>query len=84
MAPTLEDGDHVLVAQGPLVEPGDVVLLRDPRTGTPLIKRAVSLTQEGALIVTGDNPSASTDSRQFGPVPTHQILGKVTARLGGR
>ena len=84
MVPALEDGAHFLVARGTRAAPGEVVLLQDPRTDTPLIKRVASLTQEGEVIVLGDNPSASTDSRQFGPVPTHRILGKVTGRLGGR
>jgi signal peptidase I len=36
----------------------------------------------GRLAVLGDNPAASDDSREFGPVPTDHVIGTVVRRLG--
>ena len=58
MAPTLEAGDLVLVARGSGdLRRGDVVVIRSPDTGTPLVKRAVALggdtvrLDDGVLVV---------------------------------
>jgi type IV secretory pathway protease TraF len=45
-------------------------VVADPRRpGHRLVKR-VADAERGRLIVLGDNPGASTDSRHFGPVPS--------------
>jgi signal peptidase I len=38
----------------------------------------------GRLVVLGDNPTHSTDSRVWGYLPTDRLLGVVRRRMGGR
>jgi nickel-type superoxide dismutase maturation protease len=85
MVPTLLPGDRLLVRRvGPLgrLRAGDLVTLRSPPgPGRPpvLIKRVLQV-DSGTVDVRGDNPSASTDSRWFGPVPASAVTGKVLYR----
>jgi nickel-type superoxide dismutase maturation protease len=91
MAPALRPGDRLLVTPLALIRTGDVVALRDPRDrGRVLVKRvAAVLDAERSVVVLGDNPAASTDSRSFGPVPARLLLGRCVwryhpeARRGG-
>jgi signal peptidase I len=89
MRPTLAQGDRVLVLPPALLRPrrGAVVVLPDPRTPErTTIKRVAALPGErlrvegtelvaGAnqLIVLGDDPGASTDSRVYGPVAAADV-----------
>lgn len=82
MEPALRAGDYVLVnrwayrRREPL--PGDVVVLWNPEsTGQFLIKRVRSGDSMRGFFVLGDNEVHSRDSRQFGRVPKHLIVGKV-------
>ena len=60
---------------------GDLVVLRDPRQPDRLlVKRIDRASESGAWLVRGDNPQASTDSREFGSVPRDLIVGKVWFR----
>lgn len=94
MSPTLLPGDRLLWVRLPTGWPlhrGDVVTLEDPRpggatrapgrrgTGKLLVKR-VTATGPGLVVVHGDNPPASTDSRDFGPVPRDSVRGLVVYR----
>lgn len=38
---------------------------------------------EGCLVVLGDNPEHSVDSRGFGPVPVGRVVGTVLRRMEG-
>ena len=85
MSPVLASGEEVFVDPGayrkspPRV--GDVVLSAHPfRTDTQLIKSVRGVTADGAVVLIGENPSASTDSRSFGPVPADHIRGRVVSR----
>jgi nickel-type superoxide dismutase maturation protease len=80
MLPTLASGDRVLVvARRPV--PGDLVAVPDPRAGARLlIKRAVEVSAGGRVVVRGDNPEASTDSRDFGPVAASSVAGVAVYR----
>jgi nickel-type superoxide dismutase maturation protease len=81
MAPTLNDGDWLIVDRNLDPRPGDVVLLMDPRDHTrELIKRVHDIDASHGIWVEGDNPAASTDSRTFGRVDSARILGRVVAR----
>jgi nickel-type superoxide dismutase maturation protease len=78
MRPTLLAGDRVLVWRCARARPGDVVALDEPPGYT--VKRVASAGAGGGVIVLGDNSSASTDSRHFGPVDPRAILGRVVWR----
>ncbi|MFZ6026140.1 MAG: S26 family signal peptidase [Chloroflexota bacterium] len=79
MAPAYEEGDFVLVGKIPFlfsVTAGDVVVLRRQPYGT-LIKRVQATSPNGQFVtVLGTHPN-SVDSRTFGPVGLHEIVGKV-------
>jgi len=82
MVPTLNPGDYVLVNRWAYLlgrpSPGDIVVVRHPtHTNTVLVKRVASVTEGGDVIVRGDNPDRSVDSRQFGPIPRGRIVGKA-------
>lgn len=78
MAPTLRDGDVVLVQMTPKAKPGQLALVRwDVRPGQFSVKRAIYAEHE-LWHVRGDNEFGSTDSRELGPA---RVLGVVRWRL---
>jgi nickel-type superoxide dismutase maturation protease len=82
MRPAFEPGDRLLVGPAVGVRPGAVVAVTDPRSpGQLMVKRVRSL-DRNRVDVRGDNESASTDSRQFGPLPRSQLQGRVLYRYG--
>ncbi|MFJ7592142.1 nickel-type superoxide dismutase maturation protease [Streptomyces sp. NPDC097617] len=87
MAPTLNQGDQVLVRYGAAVRPGGVVVLRHPlQQDLLVIKRAVERRPGGAWWVLGDNPynEAPGDSTVFGPVPGELVLATAVLRFRPR
>ncbi|MCA9932878.1 MAG: nickel-type superoxide dismutase maturation protease [Anaerolineales bacterium] len=87
MFPLLQPGDEVLIdprafeKRPPQV--GDVVMAQHPtQPGLKIVKRVTAVLPDDHYQISGDNPSASTDSRTFGPVSRQQILGLVTSRFG--
>lgn len=68
MRPALEPGDRVVAVRARRARPGDVVVVRDPRHPARLLVKRVAEKGPGGVVVLGDNPAASTDSRAFGPV----------------
>ncbi|MER5930155.1 nickel-type superoxide dismutase maturation protease [Streptomyces sp. NPDC002054] len=86
MAPTLEDGDRLLVRYGARVRPGAVVVLRHPfQQDLLVVKRAVER-RPGGWWVLGDNPYAVPpgDSTDYGAVPEEMVLGTGLLRLRPR
>ncbi|MGA2521165.1 MAG: nickel-type superoxide dismutase maturation protease [Acidimicrobiales bacterium] len=77
MEPTLAPGDRLLVVGTPRVRPGDVVAVRDPRQGGRVLVKRVGAVLGDEVVLRGDNEAASTDSREFGPVPAGAVLGRV-------
>ena len=79
MAPTLRDGDRLVVRVGRAPVAGDLVVFR-ARDVVPdadltwMVKRVHRVEPDGAVTVRGDNPR-SQDSRHFGAVPRRSILG---------
>jgi len=89
MAPTLLAGDRLVVLARPWGTParpavGEIVAVCDPRRADRvLVKRVASLERpDGTLVLLGDSPDASTDSREFGAVPLASVLGRVVHRYG--
>ncbi len=85
MLPALEPGDFVVVDTAAyrdvLPHRGDVVLARDPRApGFTLVKRVSNVDLHQGVLLLGDNPEESTDSRTFGPLPAGAIVGRVRWR----
>lgn len=86
MIPTLAADDEVLVdtrayeQRSPDV--GEIVLAHRPdRQEVILVKRVAEALPDGRLLLQGDNPAASTDSQEFGPVALEHLVGKVTSRF---
>ena len=87
MSPTLNPPDSqwldvVLVSKMSDFSRGDVVLLADPVREEPtrIVKRVAEISHDGSSVfVLGDNGAHSTDSRQFGPVPSVMVEGVVKA-----
>lgn len=81
MAPTLRDGDVLLVSFRRPPSPGAIVLVRwRERPDQLSVKRAVEPVGEQWFVV-GDNQFGSTDSRSLGPA---DVLGVATFRLWPR
>jgi nickel-type superoxide dismutase maturation protease len=80
MRPTLEPGDRLLLVRRRTYRPGAIVAVADPRDGRLLVKRVEAVTADGWLVVAGDDPGASTDSRTFGPVPPSLVRGQAVHR----
>jgi nickel-type superoxide dismutase maturation protease len=85
MAPELLPGDRLVVWKPVIwrsnaVGTGDIVAAPDPRDPErTVLKRAVAVGPEGVLLL-GDNPDRSTDSRHFGRVPMSSVRGRVVYR----
>jgi signal peptidase I len=86
MTPALQPGDRLLVealtyrSRSPRA--GEIVLAADPRVPErELIKRVAAVDSAAATVVlAGDAPEASTDSRAFCPVPLAAIRWRVAGR----
>ena len=77
MEPTLAPGDRLLVIRVAHPRPGHVVAVRDPRGGRRLLVKRISALRDDGVVLRGDNPGASTDSRTFGTVPPRAVVGRV-------
>src|SRR4051794_11212130 len=86
MVPALRHGDRLLVwLRRPRRTPavGTIVLVELP--SRPLsIKRVVGVETDGRVLVEGDNPLGSTDSRELGALPAGAVRGVAVLRLWPR
>ena len=74
MTPALRQGQIVLVSKSRSFKAGDVVVaFVDQRE---VIKRATHYV-DGQVFLEGDNPEASTDSRNYGWLVDRHVEGKV-------
>ena len=81
MAPTLADGDALIVRRGGPVRAGDVVVARfRRRPGLLVVKRAVR-EQDGGWWIQGDNEFVADDSRAYGVA---DVIGRVLVRYWPR
>ncbi len=74
MSPTLCAGQLVLFVATQKYSPGAVIMFR--HNELEKVKR-ISRVDGARLYVLGDNPSASTDSRNFGWIEGGQVLGRL-------
>lgn len=80
MEPAIKGGDYVVVNKlayllsKPKVK--DIIVFKYPAKNIFLIKRITRVAKE-KYFVTGDNKAMSIDSRKFGSVQFHSIVGKV-------
>jgi nickel-type superoxide dismutase maturation protease len=82
MWPTLNEGDAVLVQPTSTALEGDIVLANHPyKSSVKIVKRVAEILPDGALILKGDNPIESTDSRSFGSISKNDVVGRVVCRL---
>lgn len=83
MSPTYVSGERLTaLRRWRPIRNGDVVVVRDPRDPTRwLLKRCVG--RKGSLVdLRGDNAGASTDSRDFGLVPSRNVAYIVLSGSG--
>ncbi len=80
MEPTLREGDAIVAVSTNWlpVKPGRIIAFR--RGNDLFIKRALNREGEGWYVV-GDNPSRSSDSRRFGPVPETDVRATAVSSL---
>jgi signal peptidase I len=94
MRPTFIEGDRLLVRRRTKVKPGDVVVVQHSMVREErMIKRVAAvpgendptgsggLVPDGKLVLLGDNPAASFDSRQAGMLDASKVLGVVIRKL---
>lgn len=87
MIPLLKPGEEVLVDlyayQTYFPQVNDLVIAIHPQhSDLHIIKRVVSVAEDGSCFLRGDNLAQSNDSRAFGSIPLEGILGRVTSRFG--
>ncbi len=80
MRPALAPGDRVLILRTRRPRPGDIAAVVDPRDGSRVLLKRVAATSGTTVVVVGDNPGSSTDSRHFGPVPRENVVGVAVYR----
>jgi hypothetical protein len=86
MVPALRHGDRLLVwARAPRRTPAIATIVMVALPDRPLaIKRLVAVEPDGRIRVEGDNPLASTDSRELGSLDAAAIRGVALLRLWPR
>lgn len=82
MHPTLRAGEYVVASRrGPRgdIRRGEIVLAQDPRDPSRVIVKRVAAVGPAGVWLAGDNPAASTDSREFGAIAPEAVIGRVLA-----
>jgi signal peptidase I len=84
LLPHYREGDFVVTLKVPFLKPryrrGDVVVFDHPQYGV-MIKQVADVSADGSrLTVLGAHPY-SVDSRNFGPIPSSKVIGKVIKHI---
>lgn len=74
MQPALKSGQLIIGRRTTILKAGTIVVIR--HQGLEKIKR-VNRVRDGKVFVLGDNPAASTDSRQFGWIDKNSVQAAV-------
>jgi nickel-type superoxide dismutase maturation protease len=82
MEPAVRTGEWWIARRGGRPRLGDVVLMQHPRRADLLIVKRLVRREIAAWWVLGDNPASSEDSRDFGPVPEVNVIGRLVFRYG--
>jgi nickel-type superoxide dismutase maturation protease len=80
MEPALRPGDRLLVCTWATPHVGDIVVIRDPQFPRTFLVKRVDARSGHAVVVRGDNPNVSRDSRDFGPIHRDLIVGRAVYR----
>ena len=86
MRPTLHDGDYVHAlrltsgVRRRLLRPDAIVVARRPDAPAITVIKRVAARDGAGLILLGDHPALSTDSRHFGPVDPSAVEAVVWLR----
>jgi nickel-type superoxide dismutase maturation protease len=82
MSPSIAANDVVLYERSQRIEVGDIVLIQHPfMQSVKVVKRVEQLEPDRMVILVGDNPAESTDSRTLGSFPIKSIKGRVVCKL---
>lgn len=81
MAPTLRDGDALLMWRGGRVRPGDVVVARFRTRPDLLVVKRAAHARDGGWWLVGDNELIADDSRKYGVA---DVIGRVFLRYWPR
>ena len=81
MAPTLRDGDALLVRKGGPVRPGDLVVATFRRRPDLLVVKRAVRPVDGGWWIQGDNEFVADDSRAYGVA---DVRGRVVLRYWPR
>jgi signal peptidase I len=78
--PEYRNGDYVITAWSPLafkrLKLGDIIAFKHPQYGL-LIKQVTHIDRETGMLEVQGTILESIDSRSFGPIPMHSVLGRV-------
>jgi nickel-type superoxide dismutase maturation protease len=80
MAPGLQPGDRLVIWRTTAVHTGDIVAAADPRHPERTVLKRAGAVGPGGVLLLGDNPGQSTDSRHFGRIPARSVRGKAVYR----
>jgi nickel-type superoxide dismutase maturation protease len=74
MSPSLKPGQLIIGLYLGKPKVGELIIFR--HKGLEKIKRIDKIEHESFFVI-GDNPQQSTDSRQFGPINSSQVLARI-------
>jgi len=80
MAPTLEDGEIIITNKPRSLRPGLIYVVNHPELGR-IIKRLKEIDNRGLAILSGDNPS-STSQNLMGAIAQHHLTHRAWLAIG--